>query len=100
MSSVHAGLSWSLTLAEVFFGNLAVVASFMFFCLSQRYHVRPFRSSVLLIRLVLYEPLELLPDPKQGHCQVGQDDRFIVVYGDFQLVAEVEFEEGVWLHFV
>jgi hypothetical protein len=55
---------------------------------------------VLLIRLVLYEPLELLPDPKQGHCQVGQDDRFIVVYGDFQLVAEVEFEEGVWLHFV
>ena len=32
MSSVHAGLSGSLTLAEVFFGNLAVVASFMFFC--------------------------------------------------------------------
>jgi hypothetical protein len=55
---------------------------------------------VLLIRLVLYEPLELLPDAKQGHCQVGQDDRIIVVYGDFQLVAEVEFEEGVWLHFV
>ena len=42
MSSVHAGLSGSLTLAEVFFGNLAVVAGFMFFCLSQRYHVRPF----------------------------------------------------------
>ena len=44
MSSVHAGLSGSLTLAEVFFGNLAVVASFMFFCLSQRYHVGPFRA--------------------------------------------------------
>ncbi len=44
MSSVHAGLSGSLTLTEVFFGNLAVVASFMFFCLSQRYHVRPFRT--------------------------------------------------------
>jgi hypothetical protein len=33
-----------LTLAEVFFGNLAVVASFMFFCLSQRDQVRPFRA--------------------------------------------------------
>ena len=44
MSSVHAGLSGSLTLAEVFFGNLAVVASFMLFCLSQRYHVWPFRA--------------------------------------------------------
>mgnify|MGYP006194218167 CR=1 FL=1 len=33
MSSVHAGFAGSLTLAEVFFGNLAVVASFMFFCL-------------------------------------------------------------------
>ena len=43
MSSVHAGLSRSFTLAEVFFGNLAVVASFMFFCLSQRYHVEPFQ---------------------------------------------------------
>jgi len=36
MSSVHAGLSGSLTSAKVFFGNLAVVASFMFFRLSQR----------------------------------------------------------------
>src|ERR1035437_7633296 len=44
MSSVHAGLSESLTLTEVFFGNLAVVASFMFFCPSQRDHVRPTRA--------------------------------------------------------
>jgi hypothetical protein len=44
MSSVHAGLSGSLTLAEVFFGNLAVVASFMLFCLSKRYDVRPFQA--------------------------------------------------------
>src|ERR1035437_2831624 len=44
MSSVHAGLSGSSTSAEVFFGNLAVVASFMFFCLSQRDHVRPSRA--------------------------------------------------------
>jgi hypothetical protein len=44
MSSVQGGLSVSSTLAEVFFGNLAVVASFMFFCLSQRYHVRPLRA--------------------------------------------------------
>ncbi len=44
MPSVHAGLSGSLTLAEVFFGNLAVVASFMLFCLSQRDHVRPLRT--------------------------------------------------------
>src|ERR1035437_5333719 len=29
MSSVHAGLSESMTLTEVFFGNLAVVASFV-----------------------------------------------------------------------
>lgn len=41
MSSVHAGLSGSKTLAEVFFGNLAVVASFMLFCLSKRDYVRP-----------------------------------------------------------
>jgi hypothetical protein len=38
MSSVHTGLAWSLTLAAVFFGNMVVKASFMFFCLSQRYH--------------------------------------------------------------
>ena len=44
MSSVHAGLSGSETLAEVFFGNLAVVASFMFFGLSKRDHVRAFGS--------------------------------------------------------
>ena len=44
ISSVHAGLSGSFTLAKVFFGNLAVVASFMFFCLSQRYHVRPYSA--------------------------------------------------------
>ena len=41
MSSVHAGLSGSGTLAEVVFGNLAVVVRFMFFCLSQRYDVSP-----------------------------------------------------------
>ena len=34
MFSVHAGLSGSSTLAEVFFGNLAVLVCFMFFCLS------------------------------------------------------------------
>jgi|GEM_PF-6593206 hypothetical protein len=34
MFSVHAGLSGSSTLAEVFFGNLAVEVCFMFFCLS------------------------------------------------------------------
>jgi hypothetical protein len=32
MSSVHAGLSGSFTLAEVFFGNLVVSGSFMFWC--------------------------------------------------------------------
>ena len=35
MSPVRKGLSGSLTLVEVFFGNLAVVASFMIFCNSQ-----------------------------------------------------------------
>src|SRR6266568_1098053 len=44
MSSVHAGLSGSDTLAEVFFGNLAVVACFMLFCPSQGDNVRPFRA--------------------------------------------------------
>ena len=39
--SVQAGLSGSDTLAEVDFGNLAVVESFMFFCLSQGNYVSP-----------------------------------------------------------
>ena len=46
MPSVQAGLSGSGTLAEVFFGNFAVVARFMFFRLSQRdyvWAVWPFR---------------------------------------------------------
>jgi len=44
MFSVHAGLSGSSTLAEVFFGNLAVVVCFMFFCLSERDYVRTLRA--------------------------------------------------------
>ena len=35
MSSVHAGFSGSFTLAEVFFGNLAVVARFMYLALTK-----------------------------------------------------------------
>ena len=35
MSSVHAGLSGSFTLAEVFFGNLTVVARCMFLALTK-----------------------------------------------------------------
>jgi hypothetical protein len=82
MSSVHAGLSGSLTLAEVFFGNLAVVASFMFFCLSQRYHVWPFRA--FCVNHHNYMGLEktkanqalftiVLPFVFAGHCEVVPD---------------------------
>ena len=44
MSCVHAGLSGSDALAEVFFGNLAVVACFMLFCPSQGDNVRALSS--------------------------------------------------------
>ena len=82
MSSVHAGLSGSLTLAEVFFGNLAVVASFMFFCLSQRYHVGPFRAfcvnhhnHISLKKAKANQALFtiVLPFVFAGHCEVVPD---------------------------
>jgi hypothetical protein len=57
MSSVHAGLYGSVTLDEVFFGNLAVVASFMLFCLSPRDDVRPFRA----LRIDQYNHFTLQP---------------------------------------
>ena len=82
MFSVHAGLSGSATLAEVFFGNLAVVASFMFFCLSRRYHVRPFRAlgvnhhnHIGLKKTEANKALfaVVLPFVFTGHCEVVPD---------------------------
>jgi hypothetical protein len=82
MSSVHAGLFGSLTLAKVFFGNLAVIANFMFFRLSQRYHVRPLRAlgvshqnHICLKKTEANQALftVVLPFVLAGHCEVVPD---------------------------